>query len=392
MPAACAHVASRAERQFWRDQRLDTVYYPRTGLRLQPSTVAGVKQCVARFDRQHVQFRDLLGLGQGYLAADQDRDADATFAQLATQTPRADKAWMLYQIVDSYLSAAQPRLLSAQVYLTRLEALGASAAPERMLAHTALAEHARLRDSVPLETRELDAALRTMHEMTGDMPKEYAPASAEVYIARAALKARQNDATGARAELERGRSELVPLRQSVSKQFDRVSPLYQLLGTRASAVKATQWFNVEQSGIQHPTAGKPSLLVFVSHSCGGGCYTKYAILKRLVAKYGSRLDVTLMARTEGFYRNELVSPDTGIVRMKAYFLDYLKLPGTLAIWHAPLGHRGDGRITVLSSPNNDAFQPSGAVFLVDSNGIIRMTATLTTDNEAMLDDVIRSIL
>jgi len=393
IPVMCAEAAAFGERQFWRDRRPDTVYHPRTGTSLQRSVVTTTRQCLDHFSLDQTKIRDLLGAGEAYLAAEENSRADSAFARLVAIASPANKPWVLSQIVDLYVNAALPNLPKALAFAEQLDALGAAAAPERMIAHLSIVEGAQFIDSVSLQARELNAALAAMHEMRGDTRKAYAFWSATVYQYRAALKARLNDTAGVRRELMTAREELGPLRPAVRADLDAALEGYRLLGQPSPTVQATTWFNTTDPKTARPVKGKPSLLVFVSHSClPVTCYPQYAVLRRIAAKYGARLDITLITRTQGFYRNKLASPDSEMVFAKQYFFDYLKLPGVLAIWRSDLGHRDDGHLTVLTAPNDEAFHTSKAAFLVDSHGVIRLITRLSSSREAMLDDMIQSLL
>jgi hypothetical protein len=195
-PSECAEARLWMEQQFWRDKRGDTTYYPRTGLMLQATTRNAINKCSARFKAATTGQHELIGLAQAALAAGNAKEADAALTKLnaGVQTsPVRVKAWALYQSVSVLLEANEPQLSSAERYLVLLDRLGAGAAAERMLAHKRLADVAQVRDSVLLQSREIAAALTAMHEITGDLRKEYAFASLEVYGGLADLKARQGD-------------------------------------------------------------------------------------------------------------------------------------------------------------------------------------------------------
>jgi cytochrome oxidase Cu insertion factor (SCO1/SenC/PrrC family) len=166
-----------------------------------------------------------------------------------------------------------------------------------------------------------------------------------------------------------------------------------LLGAQAPPLQATLWVNGERIGNVSPVSGKPTLIVFTSASCGDGCYVQHAIVRRLVAKYERRgFHVTYVVRTGGYFRNQLVTPDTEMVRIKEYYADYLKLPVSVAIWRSTIGKRDDGQIVVQPVPNEEAYR-HGGTYLVDRNGTIRLITSLRTrENEAMVDHLIESLL
>lgn len=394
-PKECEQSIRWNEQAFWRDRRPDTTFYPTTGLPNQRATVDAVRSCLTRFSIATTATRDLLGLGQAYLAAKLDASADSAFAKLVSATAKdamRPRAWTLYKIAQSYLRAAQPKFVDAERYMAQLDALGADAAPERMMAHYALAQGARVRDSIPLWERELSVARAASRMITGDLRKEYAPVSASVYVALSDLKARQNNVPSALAVLDTGEREIVPLRPSVQEDFKYARQRIEMQGKSAPPLQATLWANTGAAGNVRPVPGKVTLLIFLEPSQGDYMYETHAVVRRLVATYGARgLDVTYVVRTSGYFRRELVRPDTELVKIKWYYLDMLKLPVALAVWKAERDKRDDGRMMIRWAPNETAYHGWGP-FLVDRTGVIRLVMPVSRDNEAIWDHVIESVL
>jgi hypothetical protein len=281
-------------------------------------------------------------------------------------------------------------LAKVERYISQLDALGRVAAPERMLAHRSLAQSARLKGSVSLWDRELTAALAASHELTGDTSREYAFESAKVWRDIAELKARNNDAPGAILAIETARKELVPLRPGVADDLSEQA--YTMMGRAVAPVQATRWFNSNDSiNTIHPIPGKPALLFFINP----GEYANssdVSILHRLKTKFATKgLDIVLMTRTRGFYGTQLYSPDSEVVLIGEYFAKYGRRVGTLAVWKTDMGRRYDGRLTVLSSPNEERLR-GGSLFIVDPSGRLRLVSFLSPYNETMLEDVIGSLL
>ena len=393
-PGQCAAARVWHERQFWRDQRPDTITYPRTGLPEQRHTVAAVRACVSRFSVATTARRDLLGLGQAYLAAEQETDADAAFATLSRVTANDSvqkHAWTLYQIISSYVDAAQPAFAKANAYLQQLDALGSPAAVERILAHDTLAKLARARDSVPMWEDELHAALTAAAALTGERQKEYASASPTFYAGLAELKERQGDFAGMAALLTTMGDKIRGIPSDGSPP-PMPADYVGLLGKPAPPVQATLWANSGPAGPVRPIPGKPTLLVFTTPNCGDNCYVQHAIVRRLAAKYGPRgLNITYIVSTSGYYRNQLVTPDTEMVKITAYYLTDLKLPVTVAVWNTVFtGTRDDGRVLAQPAPNAVAYGGDGT-FLIDDKGKVRLILALTRETEAIYEDVIASL-
>lgn len=396
-PLECAFDRKWGEREYWRHRRPDTTYIGTEGRADQSATVAASRACVERVTAVSVAARDQLILAQAYLAAEQFDSARKTLNALAASTkgPPRDKAWVLYEIITVYLAATRPLLDDALQYMARLDAMGVAVAPERMMAHQAVAQEAARRDSVSLQAREIAAALRASKEMTGDTRKEYGLHSADVYEDAARLKVRQNDPAGAMATIAEGRNTLVPLRPFVASSFDSQMPFFVPIGQSAPPIQATRWFNTGATGDRRPVAGKPTLLVFATVRCSL-CQEGYGVLRRLSAKYAKDgLDITLIARTTGYFAGRLLPADTEMIKISDYFLKDLKLPVALSVWRTDFGRRDDHRLIIESAPNERAYQPYEGYlmgFLVTPNGTVRLAALVNRHSEIMLDHVIGELL
>lgn len=409
-PWECARADGWMNRQFWRDKRPDTTYFPRAGMPRPASTVDAVRRCLAKFTVEGTAARDLPGLIEAYLAAEQFTEADAAAAKLASavaSAPVEQKAWALVQIVrvytgapipqldfHVYTGAPVPRLDRAKEYLAQLDALGAPAAVERMFAHKAMADAAQLRDSVPLWENSIRAALAATQEIEGDAAKESAPFATTVYRSLAELEARKGDGQGAIETVEAGRAELVPLLPALERDFNQMLRWFTPLGEPVEPVKATRWFNAAEDAV-HPAPGQPALLVFVNHYCVLECYPGYAALKRLRAQYEPRgLDITLIAHTQGSYLYQLARPEDEMPWIAEYFSEHLDLPLPLAVVHNEWQRRNDGRMIGFPMFSQSALAFPGnarVVHLVDRTGKVRLVLELTRENEAILDNVIASM-
>jgi hypothetical protein len=62
----------------------------------------------------------------------------------------------------------------------------------------------------------------------------------------------------------------------------------------------------------------------------------------------------------------------------------------VAIWKSDFDKRADGRLIPRPSPNETAL--GVGVYLVDKHGRIRLVTTLSRNDEAIIEDVITSLL
>jgi hypothetical protein len=116
----CAEAATWSDQQHWRDKRPDTVYTKPTGNAAEKTTQATVKGCAARFTAANSAQRELMGVARAALVVNNDAEAEAALSKLVaatTMTTPVKKAWAMYQAVDIYLNAPEPRIPAAMKYV-----------------------------------------------------------------------------------------------------------------------------------------------------------------------------------------------------------------------------------------------------------------------------------
>jgi hypothetical protein len=230
----------------------------------------------------------------------------------------------------------------------------------------------------------------------------YAYRSAQAYLARADLQVRQGDIAAAQATVKEITTIITRIRPHDLPLVQMAAAWYALLGTRATTIQATQWLG--DAPPTAPAAGTPTLLVFVFSGCGyrdmDTCYPNYVVLRRLVNKHPD-LPVTLVTRTEGYYRTQLVSADSETTLVGDYFTNVVKLRAPIAVWHTQFNRRSDSYMMAKPNPNDVAYrivdlsrtdQGAPIAFLIDANGVIRYVAPLTWFSEAMLDHAMSAIM
>jgi hypothetical protein len=117
----------------------------------------------------------------------------------------------------------------------------------------------------------------------------------------------------------------------------------------------------------------------------GMYFPDYAVMRRLQAKYAGRgVQFVIMTFTAGSFRDHLLPrPAQEADALKGWFLDYLKLPVTLAVEQSQFGFLQDGRRQGHPGTNfqNYAFSRNGS--LVGKDGKIRFIQTLTPNRERL---------
>ena len=380
--------------EYWHMHRPDTLtplpfYRP-----AQREAVEAARNCAARFSIDKTPARDLLGLGQAYLGAEQLSQADSAFRRwlaLLASRPAGDRRWALVQIVNAYLDARPAYLIQAGTYIHLLDAMGPSAAPQRMMAHLAVMPLARHMDSVPLEAVHVTAAIRASREMRGDTAVRYLGLSVNAYVWLTDLYGRQGEVAQALRMLDSAEVELRKwcggVRFEERGNFTRPS-----WGQPAPPLQVTRWFN-DSTGGRRPALGRRSLIFFIENAeCSDvTCFAKYAMLRRLIARYPD-LDVTYVVATHGAYHTQLLGPEEEMALDRRQLFDEHKLPGALAIWQTTARRRAvDHGLEEGANPNEEDYRTamgSNAAVLIDRRGIVRMVYQFSPETEIRWQNVI----
>jgi len=169
---------------------------------------------------------------------------------------------------------------------------------------------------------------------------------------------------------------------------------YTLVSVAAPPITATHWYPTPSDSAARPRKGVVTLVFSANASCGGGCYSQYAVLRRLQASYGSRgLQIVMLAPTQGFFRNQ-PQPDPARESEQAshYLLDFVKLPGVLGVEETKFSFRPDGmRLNMFGDTRRDYFKGRNAI-VVGKDGVVREVVGLDIYREQMLRDAIAAAL
>jgi len=315
------------------------------------------------------------------------------------------------------LDDAVPLFGPVTPYLAQLDALGAPAAGERMLAYQAVAERARRRDSVDLESKALLASIAASRELRGPALTRYGPSAAGGYAQRAEYFVRQGQVDSARAVFDRAQQALGAAAHGYylgggAIEWLRLQRKYlDPVGRTAPQIVPARWDSVdhgtivERPGTKRPTTGRPSLVIFDAKPgiSWEGPAPGYTIVKRLASIYGPRgIDVTFISWTERAWHGQLVSVDSQMTFARTYFLTEQALPVMFAMAKQT---RGDPLVRTPSvnvaeadqgSPD-DAYQPPvdpsiGLIaYLIDSKGIVQFVTPVRRQDEAVLDHMLAKL-
>jgi hypothetical protein len=171
---------------------------------------------------------------------------------------------------------------------------------------------------------------------------------------------------------------------------------WSVLGNPVTRFVSAHWYNAPDSSAL-PTPHAVSLVVAVDpDACVGECFAKYSVLRRLYEAYHARgLQIVLLGATHGSFKMRLEDkPAEEAELIRGYFLDFLKLPGVLAVENATLQRIADGRRFAQPSSNRTQLY-SGPVdaAIVDKDGTINMVGDLQPHTgERMFADRLGALL
>jgi hypothetical protein len=151
----------------------------------------------------------------------------------------------------------------------------------------------------------------------------------------------------------------------------------------APPIHGDYWYNADGDSSTRPRRGTVSVLAIMPSGFVGAYYSEYAVLKRLQATYAARgVDFVIMTFTAGSFRNHLMPrPAAEAEVLKGWFLDYLKLPVTLAVEQSQFGYLQDGRRQGHQVTNYQNYAFIRNASLVGKDGKIRFIEMLTPDRE-----------
>lgn len=441
LPGRCVQAAGRLLQRYWRDKHQDTATYHVVADSVPASVVAEARTCATRFNVTTVPVRDLPDLVDLYYWTQQDSLADVAAARLlqapaavlGTQAGWTSRAWRLRLLVLGAVSAHPARLATAEKYLRQLDSLrDPSSAPWQMQAHQALALRLLNNGEVAKGRDAIAAALRAGLAMARSEQIDRVYELVQVYSILAEPTSVLIDGPAAVAVFDSARARLLPLRapgtggafdprlasasmdlmQRVFGGGEESSPRapntdqlqlqafltsqqapYNLVSHPAPPVTATRWYPVASDTAARPRPGVVTLVVRADANCGGFCYSRYAVLRRLDSVFAARgLQIVLLASTQGFFHDHPIpEPTQEADSARKYMFDFLKLPGVLGDEETKFSFRDDGmRLDLLGMTLRDYFKGGDAV-VVGRDGVVREVVSLDIFREQMVHDVIAAL-
>jgi hypothetical protein len=316
--------------------RLDTVAYIPSDTEF-TRVVDVAKRCGGRFTMENVAPESFNALFWLRLLEGKDNLAKAILARQAEHlkgAPAVRRATVVSQAIDIALKDVSPaRVEMAEEIAAELDRLPNLPPLMRASWHMTIAQYAR----AVLDTVRLRQQLDIVDPLLNTLPRDVrASRDGQALM----WQVHQIHALAHVGLLrERGVDTYVQqvvtnYAQTSGRNVDGAAAALAPFGTRPPPLVGEFQFRASGAGASHPTVGKPALVVFdVRHDCAYMlCAQSYATLRRLARRFGDAIDVTLVAQTQGYFRERPpLDPAQEAEAIRHYFLEQVRLPGTLIV-------------------------------------------------------------
>ena len=336
-----------------------------------PTAVVEIaRRCASSFSVRTVPPRDLPELL--LLALDANQDAlvlQVLERQLSLVSTPVARDSVLLVAMHAYLNAQPPRIDAAAALVDRVAEGGGAGRRWRLGALTSLLEFSKQSWDRPATSRFANRILDEIHALPPAQRQGLAGPLMTAYSALG-MVAYLGSPDSVRAIAQRARQDWLQF-PTPTDSLDRGSVSWDLTRTASVDAYVTALSPVPRSG-DTSTSAYPRLdtpywfpnplpsgafrLVISSETAGlipgdclvgdvdilydpvGRCFPFYERIRDLAARYQPRgLQIVLLAMTHGqAIRSLPLTPEQEVARLKWYFLDYLKLPVTLAIAPRPV--------------------------------------------------------
>lgn len=358
-PGMCLWAIFRAQGFYKRDKRPDTIFVNIRD-RVTPPVVRQIADvCGSKFDLNQIPVDQLVPFIGISMVREMPQQADSAYRRLLRELPGRDSAQLRYKATQLLsLRTVAGRLLSNDPsWLLRIngdiDSLGPSVARISVVANDLRiwAEPAIDADFAIAGFEKAEAAFKKMPrseqiDWNGDMYMsygqwgryhawKYGPTSVSEFFEKRAVPEMASISPGDNGVLHRVRG-----------YFEGLTYKYQFYGQPAPAIPSKHWFYAEgEAPGKFPWEGQVTLVAFVHPNCGGPCYQEYSFLRMVHKKFAARgLRILFVARTSGFFRTEAIDvPSQEVELIRKYYLDFLKMPVTLAVDESRFNRLPDGR-------------------------------------------------
>ncbi len=312
------------------------------------------KACMAQFQAEQIRYEDFALFVPLLLSADRDAEVEQVTARFLQQTSSARDSGraMLEITLHAYLNARPARYAAALRLLGNQLERPSRPAKERLSLLARSAEIALLMGDTVHAEAFVDRAMVEHTRLTEEQGATIAagtPLPAQILLGRLTRQEMLDS-------LRRGIQPYVRLRQSDRRFVKRLPEsrpqTIHNIGDRAAPLTGEFWFTTdtapESQPLVRPTAGKATLITFLSQACrrmqeepepqreegerdDRGCFEQYAILKRLKHRFPD-IELIIATNTNGYYWPVGVTEPANEARyLQQWWLGYHRIPATLVV-------------------------------------------------------------
>lgn len=403
----CLAATLRRTSHYWRDKRPDTLVYDPLHTEPLPHIRDSARVCTAQLPTNQVLSDDALipALKLALITGESSRIMDITNtirARIRT-IPKAIAAQVLRNMVQSYLDAHPACPDSALAYARLLDSLGPSVAIEQLSAYGVIAKFAYTVGDVALSTAMAKETMGFMRasRMSVDDRLDWADPLLESYwlgAKAAALDLRdpqpQRDLDSAMFLFQ---TELPRANQgAIRSRVLGWQNAYRNLGQVAPPIRGQYWFNTDGDTAAFPRRGVVTFVYASRMPAGIDQYPVFSILRRLGKKFaGQKFQIVLLSFTQGRVYNHLVpNEDHEAESIRRYFLEFLKVPATLAIERSRFSTMESG-LRNMAPLVNSRFYAMGPVFdatVIGKDGRVVYLESFSEKTELALEAAIQAAL
>lgn len=390
-PGSCIGAIQRGNVFYWRSLRQDTV---KRLIRTDsiPAIVRAVaKTCAANFQINDLPVDQLADLVKVYLYAGEPELAQRASRRLLSEIatwPADRRGEQLYKLAVAYMRATPADEREVAKFIAELDAVGPGAAQWQRVVHGIESTDAMAANTLPKAIVESKKEIAAVLSQTKAQRIDAQINLVTPYYGLSRLTYPEHGAAAAVATLDDASSGFVETYDvgtdgytTLNRYVAQWKESFSIFGTTAAPISAKYWFNINNDTTSRPAAGRVTLVVFANQHCGTDCYYGYAALRRLYKKYAAAgFNIVFVAQTLGYFRNESFTDDPAgeVEAIRQYFLDFLKLPVSLAVSETQYSNRLDGRRVNETTVNRKNYALEGEnAALIDGEQKIRLLVGLS---------------
>lgn len=405
-PGQCDPAARRMVQLYWRDKRPDTVVYDPSRTTLSQSGLDSIRLCAARFDVAKLPADQLASMLSLAIWAQQPTLITQVMHRLREPQPSLTPethAVLLRRAGEAFLMARPANLDSAVVLRDLMRPLEPVAGIYELILSNEITEFATHveRQDVAAASVKVAIALLQPGRMTADDRADYVRHLVTSQVQAVQVASRRPGITrntiyamfDSGASLIRHTSGADP--GEIQGRLDHWRSPYAIFGQVPAPVHSTYLYG-DTAAPSLPRSGSVTL-VYTGTAGDSRAMPTIAALRRLSNRFSAQgfAEVYLTATTGFFFNQLLARPSDEAELTRKYFLDYLGLPGTLAIERSYFTTNRAG-LRRSETPSNRAAYPVVSDYvnceIIGKDGKVKFFGFLTPETERVFVAVINDAL